>query len=54
MCSSLDVVLRVVGMKPLLVILLASGGALTVNTAWAAVQRVMDEEITLHTEHTST
>lgn len=27
-----------------------SGAALTVNTAGAAVERVMDEEITVHTE----
>ncbi len=32
----------------------ARGGALTVNAAGAAVQRVMDEEITLNTEQTMT
>lgn len=32
----------------------ASQGALTVNTAGAAVQGVVDEQITLHTEHTAT
>lgn len=40
--------------EPLLVSLSASEGTLTVNTAGAAVQRVMDEEITLRTEYTVT
>lgn len=42
------------GVEPLLVSLAALVGVLTVNTAGAAVQRVVDEEITLHTELTVT
>lgn len=56
-CSGSDAVLRAersFGSEPLLGSLSASGGAPTVNAAGAAVQRVMDEEITLHTEHTVT
>lgn len=57
-CSGSDTVLRAeeksFDSQPLLVSLSASEGALTVNTTGAAVQRVMDEEITLHTEYTVT
>lgn len=35
-------------------ILWTSGDALTVNATRAAVERVMDEEVTLHTDHTVT
>lgn len=45
---------RSLGCEPLSVTLLVSGGTPTVNTTGAAVQGVMDEEITLHTEHTVT